>query len=441
MKWPEAKRWLKEHAWIQPPASAAPLGPGVYHYQRLQSEWPTRFHLRVDPDGGGLLLANAAEAAYLSPVGVEMVHQVLEDTPDETILDGVRQRYQGASSAEMAADLAGIHAMVADLSEPGDNYPVTNLTDHPAGRGRVLAAPFRADVVQGDPETIRDLLNRLWEVGIPHTTFLANPARPPAELVRLVEAAEDLGMIAGLRALASWLSPDVIREAALAGLDHLDVVWVAEDASTHEAVTAPGDWEAAGAAFAQCHDLELAPVAEVPLFAGNASAIRDLMAALARRSVTNLSFYALACPNDDTTAQAAGALPARGVVSVAVAITEAAEEGQTRYLWAPPVRFDPRRSLADHVRAGPRAVGDVSVRVEADGSVFPARGPRQCTGNLLTQTWEEIWNHECFARYRGRLEQPERCPDCPDLPLCRADCPKDPRAWSDDTMLEGGGPR
>ena len=133
-----------------------------------------------------------------------MVHQVLEDTPDETILDGLRQRYQGASSAEMAADLAGIHAMVADLSEPGDNYPVTNLTDHPAGRGRVLAAPFRADVVQGDPETIRDLLNRLWG-RYSHTTSWPI-RRPPAELVRLVEATGDLDD-AGLRALPVGLAP------------------------------------------------------------------------------------------------------------------------------------------------------------------------------------------------------------------------------------------
>ena len=163
------------------------------------------------------------------------------------------------------------------------------------------------------------------------------------------------------------------------------------------------------------------------------------MQSLDGREVTNLSFFAVACPDGDQAAQAAGALPARALPQVAVTITEAAEETAARYLWAPPVRFDPDKSLAAQVQAGPRASGDIAIRVEADGSVFPARGPRVCTGNLLTDAWEAIWNHDCFARYRGRLAAPGRCPECPDLPLCQADCPKDPQAWSDDSENSQGG--
>jgi radical SAM protein with 4Fe4S-binding SPASM domain len=394
--------------------------------------------LRVDPDGGGLLLANAAEAGYLSPVGVEMVHEVLEDTPDEAILAGLRRRYHGAAPDQMEADLARIRTLIADLSEPGDNYPITNLSDRPAEWGRVLAAPFRADITQGEPEVMSQILRKLWDAGLPHATFLADPSRRAVDLTRLVEAAGDLGMITGLRALASWLSPELIHDAALAGLDHLDLVCVSAEASLHNAVTAPGDWARAGAGFAQCHELELAPVAEVPLFAENLSSVHDTVDFLAQRGMTNLAFYALACPDGDEAAQAAGALPARAIPQVAVTLTEAAEESQSRYLWAPPVRYDLSRSLAAHVQAGPRAAGDVAVRVEADGSVFPARGPRECTGNILTDAWEEIWNHDCFARYRGRIERPERCPECPDLPICQADCPQDPQAWSDDTTAKGG---
>ncbi len=114
-------------------------------------------------------------------------------------------------------------------------------------------------------------------------------------------------------------------------------------------------------------------------------------------------------------------------------MTEAAEDTQARYLWAPPVRFDNSKSLAQQVRAGPRTAGDIAVRVEADGRVFAPRG-RDCAGNLLTESWEDIWNHECFTRYRQRLQAPTRCSDCPDLEICAADCPKDPRGWSDDTQ-------
>jgi radical SAM protein with 4Fe4S-binding SPASM domain len=438
MDWNQAKAWWERQAWPRlHHRPAAAIEPGLYHYQRLQGDWPTRFHLRVDPDGGGLLLANAAEAAYLSPVGVEMAHEVLEERSDAQIVAEIERKYHSAEPGQIATDLARIRAVINDLSRPGDNYPITNLGE--AGEaGRVLAAPYRADVVQGEPLVMREILRKLWDYGIPHVSFLAQPQAPASDLPLLVEAAGDLGMVAGVRAVASWLPPEVIQEAALAGLDHLDLLYVSAEAAVHDALTAAGDWETALAAFAQCLALELAPVAEVPLYAGGLPAVRRTMASLHERSVSNLTFFALACPEDDAASQAAGALPARAIPPAAVTITEAAEENGARYIWAPPVRFDPARTLAAQVQAGPRAAGDSAIRVEADGRVYPARGPRACTGSLFTEKWEAIWNHECFARYRGRLAQPKRCPQCPDLPICQADCPQDPAAWSDDTISEGG---
>jgi radical SAM protein with 4Fe4S-binding SPASM domain len=175
-------------------------------------------------------------------------------------------------------------------------------------------------------------------------------------------------------------------------------------------------------------------VAQVPLYARNTgAALEAISQGLQAASVTNLSFFALACPDDDAASQGAGALPARALPQVALTIAEASERASARYLWAPPVRFDPQRPLAEQILAGPRTEGDVAVRVEADGRVKPARGPGDCAGNLLADSWEEIWSHDCFTRYRERLTAPTRCADCPDLTICVADCPKDPRGWSDDT--------
>ena len=84
--------------------------------------------------------------------------------------------------------------------------------------------------------------------------------------------------------------------------------------------------------------------------------------------------------------------------------------------------------------AGPRAAGDAAIRIEPDGTVYPARGPRHRAGNILADSWEQIWASPCFARYRERLAAPTRCSDCPDLPICAADCPRDPRGWSDETQ-------
>ena len=80
---------------------------------------------------------------------------------------------------------------------------------------------------------------------------------------------------------------------------------------------------------------------------------------------------------------------------------------------------------------GPRTSSDVSVRVRADGSVWPARGA-QSAGNIFSSDWSAIWRHPVFKCYRERLAAPARCPEGPDLPICQAECPQDPEGWSDD---------
>ncbi len=416
--------------------SAVPTA-GIYHYQQLVGEWPTRFHLRVDPDGGGLLLANAAQAAALSPVGVQMAQGVLEGRSDEAITRDVKRTFRRAADEQVVADLASVRGLIADLTMPGDNYPVANLGDVGLSAWeRQLAAPLQADVTQGEPDTLRQIVHKLWQAGVPHVTIAVDPQAEAAQLPRIVEAAGDIGMLTGLRSVASWLSAEVIEAAAMAGLDHLDLLYVTGSPQEHDVIAGAGDYAKVLAGFEQCRALELCPVAQVPLIAGNADAVDEIAAELVERGVTNLVFFALACPDDDSQAQAAGALPARALPQVALLVEEAADDTMARYLWAPPVRFDNARSLAEQVRAGPRTAGDIAIRVAAEGSVFPPRGGPICAGNLLTDAWEQIWGNECFTRYRERLQAPTRCSDCPGLEICAADCPKDPRGWSDDTQLD-----
>ncbi len=160
--------------------------------------------------------------------------------------------------------------------------------------------------------------------------------------------------------------------------------------------------------------------------------LEEIAGALLGQGITNHLYFALACPDDDQDAQKAGAVKASALPQVAAVIEESAEEAAARFQWAPPVRFDSTRPLAEQVLAGPRTSADCTVRVQQDGSVLPPRGPAVCAGNLLTDTWEDIWNHPCFERYRERLVMPTRCPDCPGLAICAAACPKDPASWSDD---------
>ncbi|MBM3471652.1 MAG: hypothetical protein FJX75_00085 [Armatimonadetes bacterium] len=411
--------------------------PGLYHYTQLPGGFPVRFHLRIDPDGAGLLLANASEAAHLSPVGVTMVRGALEGFDDTEIIQRVRADFSGGSIAQVTKDLEGVRKLLADLLTPGDNYPITNFGgDTPTARRRLLA-PFQAYVTQAEPAGVEPILRNLWEAGVPQVTLIAQPSLPPEGLARIVECAEDLGMIAGIRALASWLPEGVLREAGMAGLDFLQLVLVSAGAADHDLLTQPGDLAAFTQAVDVCHDMELCPVAQIPLTDRNADDLPEIAEFAGGKAIRTLSFFALACLDGEEEQDAAGALPARALPQVATMVAECAEECGARFLWDPPVRFNLRKALADHISAGPRAGAEASIRVEPEGTVYAPRGPREPCGNLLRQSWDAIWKHPAFARYRDLVEAPSRCPTCPGLALCAAACPKDPTGWSDDTVTGG----
>jgi len=410
-----------------------PVAPGVYHFQRMSGESPTRFHLRVEPDGGGLLLANAAEAAILSPVGVLMVHSILSGLAGDAVAAEVGANFHGATSAEIVDDVFRVHQLLTDLASPDDNYPITNFGADDTASGRRLLAPFQADVTAGTAEQMEAVVRALWDAGIPHVTFIAQPGGDPSDLVRAVEVAEDIGMISGVRAVASWVSEDALRALAQAGLDYYTVVFASCDPAEHNTMVGAEDHAAVMRAIEVCQDLELCVMVQIPLTDETADELEEMVELLAERGVGSFSFFAVACLDGEEAADAAGALPARTLPQFATAVVEAAEAAGARLIWVPPVKFDLSKTLPEHVIAGPRATGDVSVRVEPEGTVFPPRGPRGCAGNILTQKWADIWGNECFTIYREAVEKPKRCSDCPGLVICAAACPKDPSGWSDDT--------
>lgn len=433
-----AREFLSKLLFPTPVEPPEPVRPGLYHYMRSagQAEYAagayTRFHLRVDPDGRGLLLANASAAIHLSPSGALIAKGLLEDKSEDEIIDRLKRSFRGADQQTMRADLERVAGLIAALVAPGDNYPVMNLEDAELSPYEAqLMAPFQADVVLAPPAKLTPILDKLWQADIPHVTIMAAQIDESDYLIRAVERAEDLGMIAGIRARASDIQdPSLLASLAMTGLDHCNVIYVAAAAESHDRFCGAGDHARALAIFRALHEHEVAPVADLPLLEGAASSLRPALDQLLELGVSNVNFLAVVAPNQMPAQDRAGCLMGSALPQMADLVEEMAAGMDVRFVWQPPILRNPNLSLAEQIRLGPRCTSDLSIRVLPNGDVLPPRGPDISAGNLLAEPWQAIWGNPAFVNYRERVERPTRCEECPGLVICAADCPREPAGWS-----------
>jgi radical SAM protein with 4Fe4S-binding SPASM domain len=405
------------------PESPAKIQKGIYAFRRESNGNITRFHLRIEEDGAGLLLANSSVAARLSPSGTWIAKSMLEDGSLEEVRRSVKENFRSVDEKQLETDLQKLSGFIETLANPEDNYPIFNLDDPAATTPRSLFAPFHAQLTVASPEKTNPLLQKLWESGIIHVTFAALRDSSAEDAVKNIERAEDTGMISGLRTVASWLQgPDLLQRIAMAGVDYMTVPILSPHAEKHDSFLGPGDFSRALQILLECKKWEVCPVVEIPIFRENSDEIESLLNLLGEHSVRNVLYYAI--PNEHPAAGLSGP----EIIQSAVEVHELAHQAEVRYVWLPPVSraVDLKQLLAD----GPWTAGDISIRVEPDGSVYPARGPRITAGNLLAEDWPTIWKQEVFRKYRQRVESATRCDVCPGLEICAADCPADPAGWA-----------
>jgi len=382
----------------------------------------------VEPDESGLLIANATAAARLSPVGVVIAKGMLEQTSLAAIKKDIQKRFRGIGKEHLEKDLNRVQQLLNELAKPTGNYPIDNLEDAAITPGKSqLLAPLEANMRLGNPTHMLPLLQKLWEVGIPHLIIQIPDNPDPQDLVRVVTMAEEIGLICGVSGRATDIIPgnvlDIIVEA---GVDHLTAFYASANPDIHDAYFGEGDHAAAEELFKRTESLELADVGHIPLTQDTVPELEATLEALLALQVPNARFYALATELNAKS----GAIPAQAMRQVASQVEEDANEARVRYLWEPPIHINPEISLVDQVRQGPRCASDFAVRITQQGDVIPPRGPFYSAGNLLTDSWEDIWHNKAFQRYRERLGSPTRCVQCPGMAICAADCPAEIDGWT-----------
>jgi hypothetical protein len=71
-----------------------PLSPGIFHYQAPpDAPAPYRLHLRLEPDGSGLLIVNASTILHLNQTAAEFAYHLIKQTSEDQMAKEISGRY------------------------------------------------------------------------------------------------------------------------------------------------------------------------------------------------------------------------------------------------------------------------------------------------------------------------------------------------------------
>ncbi len=419
--------------------------PGLYHYRREMDGEKTRVHLRLDPDGQGLLMVNASRVYQLNPTAAFIVYLVLEGIPENQVQRLMRRRYQ-VPRTQARADFDQINAQLGQLVRPDGACPICELDlETTAPFSARPSAPYRMDLAltyrcnnacghcynarpRNHPELSTaewiQILDRLWELGIPHVVFTGGEPTIRSDLAELVAHAEKNGQITGINTNARRLSrPGYLDELIQAGLDHVQITLESHDPAIHNQMVAGGPkaWEETVSGLRLALKSPLYVMTNTTLLKANSPFLEETLKFLADEGVPTLGLNALIYSGRGLTV--GNGLPEADLPPLLQLARKMTDANEQRLIWYTPTQychFDPVL-LELGVKGCTAALYNMCV--ESDGSVIPCQSYYEPLGNMLTDPWNSIWEHDLAVKLRERSEIPPGCQTCLLLPECGGGCP------------------
>lgn len=423
---------------------------GLYHYLHESGNERTRIHLRIGPDGRGILLINASRVYHLNPTAAFMAHLALEKYPETRAVNAITQHYH-ISRKQACVDYRNLNLQLYELIKPDGVCPIHDLdleTTRPFSAQP--SAPYRMDLAltyrcnndchhcynprsSGGQQSMptkelhtdewKQVLNRLWEIGIPHIVFTGGEPTLRNDLPELIAHAQSLGQVTGLNTNARRLSdPAYVDRLVSAGLDHIQITLESHNPELHDLLVASaGAWKQTVAGIRNSLANRLFVMTNTTLLTNNSPYLSETLDFLAELGLRTIGLNALIYSGRGVnvgTGLPENALPP--LLELARKKTHA--HGQ-RLIWYTPTQycnFDPV-ILELGVKGCTAALYNMCI--EPDGAVLPCQSYYQSLGNILGDPWASIWNHELAVFIRERKYVPEACKDCGLLPECGGGCP------------------
>jgi radical SAM protein with 4Fe4S-binding SPASM domain len=417
---------------------------GLYHYTRQDGDEKSRIHLRVDPDGNGTLIVNANRVMHLNPTASLMAWLILEDKQEHEIIAAITKKYR-ISANHARTDLSEFRIQISELLRPDGSCPVHDLElDTTMPFSSRPTAPYRMDLAvtyrcnndcahcynareRNYPELTTEqwfkIMDDLWTLGVPHIIFTGGEATLRGDLPELIRHAESNGQITGLNTNARRLADMAyVQKLVDAGLDHVQVTVESCDEQIHdEMMQTKGAFKQTIAGLKNALASKLYVMTNTTMLRTNIHEIPDTLDFLADLGVPTIGLNALIYSGHGLTV-GTGLHESELQPLLDVATQKTAARGQ-RLIWYTPTQYCEFDPTASNLGVKGCTAALYSMCIESNGDVLPCQSYYTPLGNMLTDSWDSIWNHDLSVQLRERHGLPSKCENCPVVAECGGGCP------------------
>ncbi len=370
------------------PARAQHLTAGTHHYQSGPDEPTHRLHLRLEKDGTGVLILNAATVLHLNPTAAEFAYHMIKGSSPDAAAEEVAHRYH-IDKATALKDYTDFRDRVQTLIHTPGLDPTTYLDfDRVAPHSKDLSAPLRLDCAltyrlpegtqSEDAPTKRvdrelttaeweTIMDKAWAVGIPHVTFTGGEPTLREDLPELITYGEKIGQVTGVLTDGLKLTnKDYLNTLLQTGLDHLLFILQPENEAS---------WNALAAIIPE----DLIITVHLTVTPQNVKMADEILERLAKLGIKSLSLST----SEASLLETLHAMHNR-IASLGITLR-----------WDLPVPYSRENPVAHETIEDevPSGAGKAWLYVEPDGDVLPAQGMAdKILGNLLRDPWEKIYN-------------------------------------------------
>ncbi len=430
--------------------------PGLHTFDIPLNGGQKRIHFRLEDDRSGVLFVDVTDVVHLNPTAAEMAFFALCDVPQNQASASLKRRLHPQDRPQMKTELKQIYTMVQSFREPETGCPTCAVNDLQPNTLQTTAlfshranAPYKADLAitygcnnscnhcYNEPDRFdmasltaddwKQVIDRLNAQGVPHLIFTGGEATLNPDLPELIRYADSLGHVVGLNSNGRRMAHQpFMDELAASGLNHVQITLGSNRPDVHDAVMNVRSFHQTVRGIENAVASRVHTITNTTLMRRNMDHVEEIIDFLydlgIRTFAMNGMIYSgggFADPN---------ALTEEEMPPLLVRVRDHAAKKGMKFLWYTPTEYCRMSPVELEIGAKRCNAGEYSICIEPNGDVLPCQSFYVAAGNILRDEWSQIWRSELFRTFRNREDDPvwaglpEKCWECPDLPLCGGGC-------------------